>query len=211
MATTVWNIKLIGGLTEQDFERWITAANVPTGYHFSVDDTDDASGDYWTPKNEGTISPILIPDQDDTIVISGVTDDFMYTATCFPGHRCSMSVGTDDFANGTEVFALILNSDGLLGRDLLNKLFDTVDLGVWIKKNQPSAVRAYNNADTLMDETGTIIENFEEGEILKNAICQYVVSVLAIWKNATTSPSAITATAMNLMSVPPVKPIRKTW
>ena len=103
-----------------------------------------------------------------------------------------MNTGNDHFTNGTEIFAMILNSDGLLSRDLLNKLFDNIDFGSWITKNLPSTVEAYNNMEGLMDETGTIVENNEDGEILKNAICQYVIWVFNIWKNST--PTKISST-----------------
>jgi hypothetical protein len=211
MAVTVWNIKLLGGLTANDFNEWITAANVPTGYHFEVDDSNDANGRYWGDEENAIESPIFMPDTDNTIVIEGVTDNFIYNATVFEGHRGSMSVGSDAFANGTELFSLILNTDGLLRRDVLGKLFDAVDLGAWIAKNQPSALTAYNNAESLVDSNGNIDETNPDGEKLKNAMCHYVVSVLAIWKNSKTTGNPTATTANTLMSVQTQKPIRKSW
>ena len=185
MATTVWNVKLLGGITEQDFNNWLSAANVPTGYQFSVNAQDDQRGNYWTPETgQSSTQTVFIPDTDDTIVVAGISDDYNFQPVCFEGHRCSMFAGLDDFTSGTELFALILSSDGLLGHDILNQLFDAVDLGAWIKKNQPSAYDAYNNAEYLVDANGEIDETNPDGEKLKNAICQYVVAVLGIWKSS---------------------------
>jgi hypothetical protein len=131
-----------------------------------------------------------------------------------------MSIGEDPFFNGTEIFALMLGSDGLLEPGLLNKLYDAVDFGTWVSKNQPAAIPAYNDMANLTDETGLIVQTGDpEGEMLKNAICHYVVSVLNIWKNtkiggSQTMTSGTTASgtiSMTLMSTPVTKPTRKTW
>lgn len=181
MTTTVWNIKLLGNLNESDFDRWVAAAKIPTGYHFDVSVYNATkSGSYWdVDHNEATPS---IPQEENTIIISGREGVVDFGTYCYDGGRCTMMAQKDDFTTGTELLALMLTCDGLLDKSVLNKLMDTVDLGNWIKKNQPSALPAYNNMNSLMGSDGYIDDDNPEGEKLKNAMCQYVVKVLGVLK-----------------------------
>jgi hypothetical protein len=193
MATLAWNIKLLGNLTERDFIAWKTAANIPSIYSFDVTTQDmKTNPSYWDDEHQE--STLLAPETDNTIVITGREGVVDFDPYCYAGSRCVMMAQKDDFTTGTEVFALMLTCDGLLSRDVLDKIMNTVDLGEWIKKYQPSALAAYNNRSTLVGIDGYIDEESPEGEKLKNAICQYVVKVLALGTSPATTTIPTTGT-----------------
>jgi hypothetical protein len=189
MATLAWNIKLLGNLTERDFLAWKTAAKIPSVYNFNVSVQDKGrEQSYWEDEHQPTT--VIVPGEDNTIVVVGREGGTDFEPLCFAGNRCTMFAQKDDFTTGTELLALMLTCDGLLDRGVLNKVMDNVDLGEWIKKNQPDALDAYNHRDTLIGADGYIDESNAEGEKLKNAMCQYVVKVLGLGKTPTTGTGA---------------------
>jgi hypothetical protein len=199
MATLAWNIKLLGNLTERDFNTWRTSAKIPTIYNFDVTTQDmKTDSSYWDTNQED--SPVPIPEESNTIIITGREGNVDFTPYCYSGNRCLMMAQPDDFTTGTEIFALMLTCDGLLDRDILNKVMDNVDLGTWIQKYQPDAVSAYNNRSTLVGVDGYIDDGNPEGEKLKNAICQYVVKVLGLGTAPVTTSGTQTTTAATVVT-----------
>lgn len=179
MATLAWNIKLLGNLTARDFETWRVDAKIPAVYHFNVTSQDaNREQSYWDTERQEATS--IVPGGDNTIIISGNEGVVEFEPYCYAGNRCVMMSHKDCFRTGTDLFALILTSDGLLDPSVLNKLMDTVDLGTWIKKHQPDALDAYNHRTDLIAPDGFIDDSTPDGEKLKNAVCQYVVKVLEL-------------------------------
>lgn len=192
MVTVEWNIKLLGNLTERDVDRWISAAGIPTGYHFTISRQDakrDAKSYY---EQEGQGATVIVPEENNTIVVTGGEGVVDFKPYCYPGNKCIMMAQKTDFATGTELFSLILTCDGFLDKNALNSVMDTVPLGDWIKKNQPSALNAFNNIDNLTTADGYINEDTTDGVKLKNAICQYITKVLGLWNKKTTTTTTQT-------------------
>ncbi len=200
MATLHWNVKLLGGLTQKDFEAWTSAANIPTCYDFSVVTTapprytyTDEPQPYLSPSLQGTTQNV--PEDESTIVITGrsITPFTYEDPYCYDGHRCVLMADPDDFTTGTKLFSVILSSDNLISKENLITIMNVVDFGTWVTKNIPSVVPYMDNLEQYIDSDGflqrPIAGNPELSKAvihIENAICQYVANTLQICKTGTT-------------------------
>src|SRR5271157_2039639 len=206
MATLHWNVTLLGGLTDKDFNSWTTAANIPSCYDFSVATTapprytyDDEPQPYFTPSTQGTTQNV--PLEDNTITITGrsVTPFTYEEPYCYSGHRCVMMADPDDFVTGTKLFSVILASDNLLTKGNLNTIMNIVDFSTWVTTNMPSVAPYMSSLEQYVDADGFLFRPIAENPTLstaviriENAICQYVANTLQICKPSANATSIST-------------------
>lgn len=194
--TLSWKIKLLGNLTPSDFAIWKSAAKIPECYVFEITSSADGWGEYpW--EKEATIP---IPDDGNTLIITGKDQYNLFEPYCFENHKCVMNTENSDYATGTKILSTIMASDGLLDKSVIETITGKVDMNAWIKKNYPEAAPCLNDMNGCTDPVTGYLNNTENAIKLENAICKYVLSSLGICK--TTSGSQVLPTT----EIPPEKP-----
>ncbi|HPE06118.1 MAG TPA: hypothetical protein PLW50_00155 [Smithellaceae bacterium] len=187
MATLNWNVKLLGNLSARDFAVWKEVAGIPSCYVFEVSDGSSA-GCSTTGKDEkcntctnliGTGAPI--PEEDNTIIVAGRDDYNLFEPYCFEGHKITMNTEFSDYNTGTRMLSLMMNTDGLLDKDVIETLQQKVDMTKWIKENHKEAAAFIDDIDKYTDGGGYLNDS-NEAVILENAICKYVLTTLGIYK-----------------------------
>jgi len=184
MATLKWNIKLLGNLTPTDFAVWKAAAKIPECYVFEI--TDNASG--WGDYPQFQEASIPIPEEENTIIITGKDKYDLFEPYCFAGHKCVMNTEDSDYRTGTKLLSTMLTSDGLLESGVIESISGKVDMTVWIKKNYPEAARCLANMDACTDPTTGYLNDTDDAVKLTNAMCKYILSSLGVCKSASGSP-----------------------
>jgi len=177
MATLSWNIKLLGNLTSEDFSIWKEVAKIPSCYNFTI--TDSANG--WAELPGLQESSLPIPEDKNTIIITGKDAYNLFEPYCFADHKCVMNTESSNFRTGTRILSTMMSSDGLLERHVIETLSSKIDMGTWMKKYYPEAAPILNAAGKYTDESG-YLDNSDESVILENAICKYILHSLGIYK-----------------------------
>jgi hypothetical protein len=181
MPTLNWNVKLLGNLQKQDFSVWISAAKIPGCYTFTVTNSADGWGLYPWEKE----STIPIPDEGNTLIITGKDQYDLFEPYCFENHKCVMNTEISDYRTGTKILSTIMTSDGLLDKNVIESITDKVDMNTWIKKNHPEAIPCLSNMASCTDPTTGYLNDTDNAVKLENAICKYVLSSLNICKTPT--------------------------
>lgn len=184
MATLAWNVKLLGNLTPQDFSVWKAAAKIPECYTFNITSSADGWGEY-PELQEGTIP---IPDEENTIIITGKDQYNLFEPYCFAGHKCVMNTEPDDYATGTKILSTIMTSDDLLDKGVIEAIADKVDMNTWIRRYYPEAAPCLNNMSDCVDPATGYLNSTVDAVKLENAIDKYILSSLGICKTAPVLP-----------------------
>jgi hypothetical protein len=178
MATLNWNIKLLGNLTPRDFTVWKDAAKIPECYNFTITDSASGWGEY--PGEKETSLPI--PEEENTVIITGKDTYNLFEPYCFAGHKCVMNTEASDYRTGTKILSTIMASDGLLDKDVIETIASKVDMTTWIKKNYPEAVPCCDDMESCIDPATGYLNDTDNAVKLENAICKYVLNSLGICK-----------------------------
>lgn len=184
MTTLAWNVKLLGNLTPQDFSVWKAAAKIPECYTFNITSSADGWGEY-PELQEGTIP---IPDEENTIIITGKDQYNLFEPYCFAGHKCVMNTENGDFETGTKILSTIMTSDGLLDKSVIEAISDKVDMDIWIKTYYPEAAPCLNNMSNCVDPVTGYLNSTGDAVRLENAIDKYILSSLGICKTTPSLP-----------------------
>ena len=177
MATLNWNIKLLGNITSEDFSVWKEVAKIPSCYNFTITESENGWGEH--PGFEEASIPI--PEDENTIIISGKDAYNLFEPYCFAGHKCVMNTESTNFRTGTQILSLMMASDGLLDRSVIETLSAKIDMDKWMRKYHPEAAPILNAAGKYTDPSG-LLDNSDEAVVLENAICKYVLHSLGICK-----------------------------
>lgn len=178
MATLNWSIKLLANLTPSDFSVWKDAAKIPSCYNFTVTNSADGWGEYPGEK-EATIP---IPDEGNTLIITGKDQYNLFSPYCFENHRCVMNTEASDYRTGTKILSTMMTSDGLLDKSVIEAITGKVDMNTWIKKNYPEAASCLNDMNGCTDPITGYLNDTDNSVKLENAICKYILSSLGICK-----------------------------
>jgi len=184
MTTLKWNVKLLGNFSKQDFSVWVAAAKIPECYVFNITDSADGWGEY-PELQEGTIP---IPDEGNTLIITGKDKYDLFEPYCFEGHKCVMNAENGEFETGTKILSTIMTSDGLLDRETIESISNKLDMGMWIKKNYPEAAHCLDKMSECVDPVTGYLNSTGDAVKLENAICKYVLSSLDICKTTAGKP-----------------------
>jgi len=179
MATLNWNVKLLGNLTQSDFTVWKDAAKIPGCYNFTVTNSADGWGEYPGEK-EATIP---IPDEGNTIIITGKDQYDLFSPYCFADHKCVMNTEQTDFETGTRILSTIMTSDGLLDRGVIESIANKIDMREWIRLNYPEATQCLDKLPQCVDPATGTLNGTPDAIKLENAVCKYVLSALGICKS----------------------------
>jgi deoxycytidylate deaminase len=187
MTTLDWNVKLLGNLSARDFAVWKEVAGIPSCYVFNVSDGSTAGcsttsqGENCATRTNLTGVGAPIPDEDNTIIVAGRDDYNLFEPYCFEGHKITMNTEFSDYNTGTRMLSLMMNTDGLLDKGIIETLQQKVDMTKWIKKNHKEAAAIIDSMDKYTDSEG-YLDDSNEAVILENAICKYVLATLGIYK-----------------------------
>ena len=179
MTTLNWNVKLLGGLVPSDFSVWKAVAKIPECYNFTV--TDSESG--WAHYLDENGVNLPIPDEGNTLVITGGDPGDMFEPMCFPNHKCIMATESTDLATGTKILTTLMTSDGLLDDGVIGVLNTHVDMVAWIKRHAPEAMSCMNNISACTDPITGRLNDSEDALHFENAVCRYVLSTLGLCQN----------------------------
>lgn len=179
MATLNWNVKLLGNLTPSDFTVWKDTAKIPGCYNFTVTNSADGWGEYPGEKE----ASIPIPDEGNTIIVTGKDAYDLFEPYCFADHKCVMNTEQTDFETGTRILSTIMSSDGLLDKNVIEAITNKIDMREWIKLNYPEATPCLDKISQCTDPATGYLNGTPDAIKLENAMCKYVLSALGICKS----------------------------